>query len=119
MFFPHLDTEKTGILNAMASEQAIPVRITFPDRASSVTLVLWGSIGAAAQVDAYDQDGKLVDTAKLAAVPDRKSPADPVPSFELTVKGGISYIQFFGAPNGGCLVADEVRFTPLAPASGK
>src|SRR6478672_9144881 len=43
MFFPHLATNHRGILNAMATEQAVPVLATFPDSASSVTLVLWGS----------------------------------------------------------------------------
>ena len=45
MFFPHLKTERTGILNAMADEP-IPVEVRFPKPASSVTLVLWGSIGS-------------------------------------------------------------------------
>jgi len=40
MFFPHLATNHRGILNAMATEQAVPVLATFPDSASSVTLVL-------------------------------------------------------------------------------
>jgi hypothetical protein len=43
MFFPHLATNHKGILNAMATEQAIPVQATFPTGASTVTLVLWGS----------------------------------------------------------------------------
>src|SRR5438874_911442 len=42
MFFPHLKTEKKGVLSAMAAE-AIPVRIRFPEGTSKVTLVLWGS----------------------------------------------------------------------------
>ena len=38
MFFPHLATNRKGILNAMATEQAIPVQATFPVSASVVTL---------------------------------------------------------------------------------
>ena len=41
MFFPHIATNHKGILNAMATEQAIPVQATFPRSASAVTLVLW------------------------------------------------------------------------------
>src|SRR4051794_5199055 len=49
MFFPHLKTKRSGILNAMANEP-IPVEICFPKPVSSVTLVLWGSIGSTAVV---------------------------------------------------------------------
>src|ERR1700680_4372873 len=45
MFFPHLKTPRKGILNAMANE-SIPVEIRFPKPVSSVTVVLWGSIGS-------------------------------------------------------------------------
>ena len=46
-------------------------------------------------------------------------PEKPVPSFELTVKGpAIAYVRFSGAPPGGYLVCDEVRFIP-APAPAK
>jgi len=38
MFFPHLATNHKGILNAMATEQAVPVQATFPNSASAVTL---------------------------------------------------------------------------------
>src|SRR3982751_3758065 len=37
MFFPHLKTERKGILNAMASE-SIPVEVRFPKPALSVAL---------------------------------------------------------------------------------
>src|SRR5688572_8634035 len=57
MFFPHLKTQRKGILNAMANE-SIPVEIRFPKPVSRVTLVLWGSIGSTALVEAYDKDGK-------------------------------------------------------------
>jgi hypothetical protein len=112
MFFPHLKTKRSGILNAMANE-SIPVEVHFPKPVSSVTLVLWGSIGSAALVEAFDKDGKVVDKAMRANVPDRTGPEQPIPSFELTVKASaIAYICFSGAPPGGYLVCDEVRFTP-------
>ena len=118
MFFPHLKTDRTGILNAMASE-SIPVEVRFPKPVSSVTLVLWGSIGGAALVEAYDKDGKVVDTAKRDKVPERTEPEKPIPSFDLTVKApAIAYVRFSGAPPGSYLVCDEVRFTP-APAPAK
>lgn len=111
MFFPHLKTDRKGILNAMADE-SIPVEIRFPKPASRVTLELWGSIGSAALVEAYDKDGKVVDTAKREKVPERSGPEKPIPSFELTVKApAIAYVRFSGAPPGGYLVCDEVRFT--------
>jgi hypothetical protein len=112
MFFPHLKTPRKGILSAMANE-SIPVEIRFPKPVSSVTLVLWGSIGSAAVVEAYDKDGKVVAKASRAKVPERTGPEQPIPSFELTVKGSaITSVRFSGAPPGGYLVCDEVRFTP-------
>lgn len=112
MFFPHLKTDRNGILNAMADE-SIPVEIRFPKPVSRVTLVLWGSIGSAALVEAYDKDGKVADTATRDRVPERTGPEQPVPSFELTVKApAIAFVRFSGAPPGGYLVCDEVRFTP-------
>jgi hypothetical protein len=117
MFFPHLKTERKGILNAMANE-SIPVEVRFPKPASAVTLVLWGSIGSAALVEAYDKDGKVVDKASREKVPERTGPEQLVPSFELTVKApAIAYVRFSGAPPGGYLVCDEVRFTPPAEAA--
>ena len=113
-FFPHLKTDRKGILNAMATEQAIPVKAAIEGGASSVTLVLWGTIGSTAWLEAHDKEGKLLDRAALrGTVPERESPSDPIPSFELTVKGqGIAYVLFAGAPDGGALVADEVRYVP-------
>ena len=112
MFFPHLKTPRKGILNAMASE-SIPVEVRFPKPAASVTLVLWGSIGSKAVVEAYDNDGNVADRASRDAVPARTGPEQPIPSFELTVKAAvIAYIRFSGATAGGYLVCDEVRFTP-------
>jgi hypothetical protein len=115
MIFPHLKTDRRGILNAMANEQAIPVKATIAGGASSVTLVLWGTIGCQAWLEAHDEGGKLLDRAALpGAVPERKSPSDPIPSFELTVKAdNIAYILFGGANNGGALVADEMRYVPV------
>ena len=114
MFFPHLKTEKRGILSATASE-AIPVRIRFPDGASKVTLVLWGSIGSAALLEALDKEDNVVDKASLARVPNRASPADPIPSFELTVKSPkIACVRFSGAHPGGFLASEEIRFTRTA-----
>ena len=118
MFFLHLKTDRTGILNAMANEP-IPVEVRLPKPVSSATLVLWGSIGSEGLVEAYDQDGKIVDTAKRDRVPERTGPEKSVPSFDLTVKApAIMSVRFSGAPPGGYLVCDEVRFTPL-PDPGK
>ena len=114
MFFPHLKTDRKGVHNAMANEQAIPVKAEIEGGASSVTLVLWGTVGSTAWLEAHDKEGKLLDrTALSGMVPERESPSDPIPSFELTVKGhNIAYVLFAGAQNGGALVADEVRYVP-------
>ena len=112
MFFPHLKTSRKGILSAMANE-SIPVEIRFPQPVSTVTLTLWGSIGSAALVEAFDKDGKVVARVSRDKVPERTGPELPVPSFELTVKApAIISLHFLGAPPGGYLVCDEVRFTP-------
>jgi hypothetical protein len=114
MFFPHLATNRKGILNAMATEQAIPVQATFPSSASSVTLVLWGSTGCPALLEALDKNGEVVDKASIAAVPGRKTAADPVPFVQLTVKAPtIAAIRFSGPRNGEFLAADELRFTSI------
>jgi hypothetical protein len=117
MFFPHLATNHKGILNAMATEQAIPVQATFPNSASAVTIVLWGSTGCPALLEALDKNGAVIDKASVAAVPGRKAPADPVPFFELTVKApqasAIAAIRFSGPRNGEFLAADEIRFTTI------
>jgi hypothetical protein len=112
MFFPHLATNHKGILNAMATEQSIPVQATFPKAVSAVTLVLWGSTGVPALVEALDKSGQVVDRASVDAVPGRKAPADPVPFVELTVKApAIAAIRFSGPRDGEFLAADEVRYT--------
>lgn len=116
MFFPHLATGRIGIVNAMATDQGVPLRMTFPGTgASSVTLVLWGSTGCPAVVEAFDSDGKLLDKKSVDAVPGRKAPAEPVPFLALTVKGtAIAHVHLSGPRNGEFLAADEVRFVPLA-----
>lgn len=114
MFFPHIETKRKGILNAMATEQAIPVLATLPKSASSVTLRLWGSTQCPAILEALDKNGVVVDKASIAAVPGRKSPGDPVPFTELTVKAPeIAAIRFSGPRDGEFLAADEMRFTTL------
>ena len=46
--------------------------------------------------------------------PFQASLGDPVPMFELTVKGAeIAYIEFSGPRNGEFLAADEIRFRPV------
>ena len=87
MFFPHLATNHKGILNAMATEQAIPVQATFPDSASAVTLVLWGSTGCPALLEALDKNGEVVDKASVAAVPGRKAPGRSGPVFRADREG--------------------------------
>jgi hypothetical protein len=113
MFFTHLATGHKGLVCAMATEP-IPVRATFPKTVSSVTVSFWGSTGTPALLEAFDSDGKVVDRVGLESVPGRHAPADPVPTFNLTVKAGrIAYIQFSGPREGEYLAADEVRFTPV------
>jgi hypothetical protein len=114
MFFPHLATNRKGILNAMATDQAIPVQATFPFQASAVTLVLWGSTGCPALLEALDENGEVVDKASVAAVPGRKNPADPVPFLTLTVTApAIAAVRFSGPRNGEFLAADEIRITTV------
>lgn len=113
MFFPHQASNHKGLLNAMANEQAIPVRAKFPVPAAAVTIVFWASTGAPAQLEAFDKNDRLLDRASLAAAPIRRSPAEPVPLFTLTVKGAeIAYVQFSGPRNGEFLAADEIRYRP-------
>ena len=113
MFFPHLATNHKGILNAMATEQAIPVQAILPTSASAVTVVFWGSTGCPALLEALDRNGEVVDKVSVAAVPGRKAPADPIPFIQLTVKASaIAAIRFSGPRNGEFLAADEIRYTP-------
>lgn len=116
MFFPHLATNHKGILCAMADEQ-IPVQATFPNSVSSVTLVLWGSTGCPAVLEAFDKNGTLVDKSFVPAVPGRTKPQDPIPMFQLSVKAPqIAYVRFSGPRTGEFLAADELRFK-LVPDS--
>ena len=113
MFFPHLATNHKGILCAMANEQ-IPVQARFPNGASSVTLKLWGSTGCAALLEAFDASGRVVDKASVGTMPGRARPEDPIPFFELSVKGShIAYVQFSGPRTGEYLAADEMRYVPI------
>jgi hypothetical protein len=113
VFFPHLGSGRKGILNAMAMEP-IPVEVRFPRLASSVTLVMWGSTGCAALVEAFNAVGEIVDRASVAAIPRRAAPGDPEPLFELTVQAPeIAFVRFSGPREGEFLAADEVRFTPV------
>ena len=48
MFFPHLGTNRKGIVNAMATEQSIPVQATFPNGASAVLRPMLPSLPPAA-----------------------------------------------------------------------
>ena len=117
MFFPHAPSGKKGILSAMADDP-IPVRASFSNSCSSVTVVLWGSTGCPAKLEAFGADGKLIDKSELPAVPGRKAPGDPVPSVVLTVKGKqIAYIEFSGPRVGEFLVAEELRYVPNTAAA--
>jgi hypothetical protein len=117
MFFPHPPSGRKGILSAMADDP-IPVRAQFTNGCSSVTLVLWGSTGCPAKLEAHDAEGKLLDKAALEAVPGRKAPGDPIPTFELTVSAtNIAYIEFSGPRPGEYLAAEEVRFVPIMAAT--
>lgn len=115
MFFPYLPTERRGILNAMANEQAIPLQATFPRAVSRVTVVLWGSTGCPAKLQAFARDGALVDEVSVPSVPGRRNPVEPVPQFELAVKGdAIASIRLSGPRTGEYLAVDELRFVPAA-----
>ncbi len=108
-FFPHIGTNRIGIVNAMANE-AIPVRATFEKPAKKVRLVLWGSTTSAALVEAFNSDGKQISKSELEHVPVRKTPEERVPFFELSVEGdGIAYIEISGAPPGGFVAVDELH----------
>jgi hypothetical protein len=114
MFFPHLGSDHKGLLNAMANEQSIPVQAKFPSPVSSATIVFWASTGCAAKLQALDQNNQVIDTASVDVAPSRKAPGDPVPLFELTVKGpAIAAVRFSGPRNGEFLAADEIRFIPV------
>jgi hypothetical protein len=111
-YFAHIPSGRKGLLSAMAQE-AIPVRATFPQPVSAVTVSLWGSTATPALLEAFDAEGKVVDRATVDAPPKRKSPGDPAPVFPLTVKAPrIAYVQWSGPRPGEYLVVDELRFLP-------
>ena len=110
-FFPHLGTNRKGIVNAMANE-AIPVRATFEKPVKKVQLVMWAATTSAALVEAFDVDGKRIAKDGLEHVPVRMSPDEHVPFFELAVEGdGIAYIEVSGSQPGGFIAIDEIRWT--------
>jgi hypothetical protein len=77
--------------------------------------VLWGSTGCPVVVEAFDQDGKLLDKKSVDAIPGRKAPNEPVPFVALMVQGPvIAYVTLSGPRNGEYLAADEMRFVPIA-----
>lgn len=111
MFFPHLATGRKGILCAMATEQ-IPVQANLPKLATSVTVLLWGSTGCPALLEAFDKAGALVDKASVLTVPGRTKSEESIPMFELKVKAPeILFIRFSGPRAGEFLAVDELRFT--------
>lgn len=112
MFFPHVPSGRQGILNAMADEQEIPVRVRFPRRASKVAIAFWASTGAAARLEAFDAHDAVVARDALDVVPGRKAPEEPIPLFTLTVRAAeIAYVEFSGPRTGEFLAAAEVRVT--------
>jgi hypothetical protein len=116
VFFPNLGTAHKGLACAMAMEP-IPVEIRFASAVSSATVVLWGSTGCAARLEAFNASGQLIDHAGVDVVPRRKAPGDPVPFFELKVSApGIAFVRFSGPRPGEFLAADEVRYTPMETA---
>ena len=112
MFFPHLPSGRRGILNAMADEQEIPVRVRFPRRASAVAIEFWASTGAAARLEAFDAHDAMVARDALDVVPGRKAPEEPIPLFTLAVRAAeIAYVEFSGPRTGEFLAAAAVLVT--------
>jgi hypothetical protein len=112
MFFPHLPSGRQGILNAMADEQEIPVRVRFPRPASTVAIEFWASTGAAARLEAFDAHDTVVARDTLDVVPGRKAPEEPIPLFTLAVRAAeIAYVEFSGPRTGEFLAAAAVRAT--------
>jgi hypothetical protein len=112
MFFPHLPSGRHGILNAMADEQEIPVRVRFPRRASEVAIEFWASTGAAARLEAFDAHDVVVARDALDVAPSRKAPEEPIPMFTLAVRAPeIAYVEFSGPRTGEFLAAAAVHVT--------
>lgn len=113
MFFTHLASGRKGLVSALATEP-IPVRATFSQPVSSVSITFWGSTATPALLQAFDAAGQVISEARLDSAPRRKSPGDPAPTFTLTVQSQrIAYVEFSGPREGEFLAADEVRFTPV------
>ncbi len=109
-FFPHLGTDRKGVVNAMANE-AIPIRVSFGKPIKKVKLKLWGSTTSAALVQAFDAEGMLIAQDGLDQVPIRQSPEEHVPFFELSVEASnIVYIDVSGSKPGGFVAIDEIRW---------
>ncbi len=109
-FFPRIGTDDQGVLCAMADEP-IPVEVRHATPARRVTVRFWASTGCAARLEALDADGKVLQVAGMAEVPRRSDPAEPVPTFELTVStptAAIAAIRFSGPRAGEFLAADEI-----------
>lgn len=118
MFFTHLASGRKGLVSAMATEP-IPVRATFAQPVTSVTVTFWGSTVTPALLQAFDAAGQVISEARLDAAPPRKAPGDPAPTFTLSVQGSrIAHVEFSGPREGEFLVADEVRFTPVVSDTG-
>ncbi len=112
MFFPHLPSGRQGILNAMADEQEIPVRVRFPRPASNVAIEFWASTGTAARLEAFDEHDAMVARDTLDVVPGRRAPEEPIPLFTLAVGAAeIAYVEFSGPRTGEFLAAAAVRAT--------
>lgn len=110
MFFPHLGTDRKGVLNAMANE-AIPVRATFDRPARLVKVVMWGSTTSSAWLEAYDSQGKPLGKEGLDQVPVRSKPEEQIPFFVLQVEAdGIAYVEISGSQPGGFVAVDEFRW---------
>lgn len=109
-FFPHIATNRRGILCAMADEP-IPVEARFPHNVSTVTITFWAQTGSSAKLEAFNLEGQLIDTTEIAKVPQRKAPGEPMPQFDMTVAAkDIAYIRFSGPRSGEFLAADKLRF---------
>ena len=108
-FFPHIGTDRQGILAAMATDP-IPLEVRFAAPVMSVSATCWAHTGSAARLQAFAADGTLLDTVEIARVPQRTDPANPMPQFELSVTGeAIAFVRFSGPREGEYLAVDELR----------
>jgi hypothetical protein len=86
MFFAHLSTGHKGIVCAMAMEP-IPVRATFAKPVSSVTVSFWGSTGTPALLEAFDTDGKVVESRQSGIRSELQGPRRSGPSLHYDREG--------------------------------